>query len=658
MKNTIKTAICAGLAGMALLTSCEDFLDQTSPSEMFPETVFNSEAYTQQVLNRVYAGLVLDHTYGCRIPLNFSMNSDIELVDALTAETVTADSERGLCNFNAPNWTRLANNWSEMYEIIENANLVIEGIRSSEISGNTNMQYYLGEALTLRAMVYFDLIRHYGDVPMKMETTQSDGSNLYLGKTDRDIIMDTLLVDLAEAAEILPWVGDDGYTSEHCTKGFAYGLAARIALAEAGYSIRESYKEGYVDLNERSEGQGLSGYDLSDATYPTMRPGDTKRRALYEHALECLDAIISSGKHRLNPSFENEWYLSNQLTLDQTYYENLFEVAHGLNYSGEMGYTAGVRLNGTSSYFGYSNSSGKVKLTAPFFMSYDPEDERRDITCAPYDLRNNTPEQVMQNAPFGIYVAKWDVRKMSEAWRAQNSAVSTKTGYGINWIVMRYSDVLLMYAEVVNELYGPDGSGTCGLSAKEALAQVRERAFSSSSDQSEKVDGYLASLNDKESFFEAIVDERAWELAGEAIRKYDLIRWGLLIPKTVEMLDTYRLAIENDEYPSRLYYKIDSSANAWEQIDYSSVCWYEVPEETTGYEYVSWWGNVKSDGVISATNSTYASLNYISSGLIDYDSFEGLQGLDIPIGRHVWPIQSTTISDSNGTLQNSYGFSF
>lgn len=48
---------------------------------------------------------------------------------------------------------------------------------------------------------------------------------------------------------------------------------------------------------------------------------------------------------------------------------------------------------------------------------------------------------------------------MTEEWRAQNAAVSTKTGYGINWVVMRYSDVLLMYAEVVNELYGPNGSG-------------------------------------------------------------------------------------------------------------------------------------------------------------------------------------------------------
>ena len=141
-------------------------------------------------------------------------------------------------------------------------------------------------------------------------------------------------------------------------------MAARIALAEAGYSIRESSKAGYVNLSERREGQ--LGY--SDVTYPTMRPGDEKRAELYRHALACLDAVILGGRHQLNPSFENEWERINQLTLDQTYQENLFEVAHGMNYSGEMGYTAGVRMNAVSTRFGFSNSSGKVKLTAPFFM--------------------------------------------------------------------------------------------------------------------------------------------------------------------------------------------------------------------------------------------------------------------------------------------------
>lgn len=654
MKNIFKSFIIIG-AGIVTLSSCSDFLDQTSPSEMFPENVYGSESYTRQALNRVYAGMVLDHTYGCRIPLNFAMNTDVELVDALTATTVTSDNERGLCNYNPTNWNRLPTNWSEMYEIIENSNLVIEGIRASEIRENESMRHYLGEALTLRAMVFFDLIRNYGDIPMKIESTQVDGSNLYLPKTDRDVIMDHLLEDLAEAAELLPWAGENGYTTERCTKGYAYGLAARIAMTEAGYSIRESRKEGYVDLSERREGQ--LGY--SDATYPTMRPGDSKREELYRHALTCLDAIISNGRHQLNPSFENEWYRVNQLTVDETYRENIFEIAHGMNYSGEMGYTAGVRMNAVSSYFGFSNSSGKVKLTAPFFMSFDPADTRRDVTCAPYELRDATSTQTMTNAPFGIYVAKWDPRKMPEAWRSMNQGVSTKTGYGINWIAMRYSDVLLMYAEAVNELHGPTGTGACGKTAAQALQEVRERAIPGS-DQS----AYVAALSSKEAFFDAIVDERAWEFAGEAIRKYDLIRWGLLIDKTVEMLDSYRTAIQNDAYVKNLYYKEDAAANAWNKIDYSTLCWYAEPDTkdvvAENWKSVSFWGNLKKtdEGLVEDTNTTYDALNYISNGLISYDKYTGFNGTTEVVNRHLLPIGTTTITDSNGYLQNSYGFPF
>ncbi len=655
MKNIIKTFLVVG-AGLLSTTSCSDFLDQTSPSEMFPDVVYNNEVYTSQTLNQVYAGMVLDHTYGCRIPLNFAMNTDVELVDAINEETTGSANERGLCNYNpTPGWNRLPSNWSSMYTMIENANLVIEGVRGSSIKDNTAMKHYLGEALVLRAMVYFDLIRNYGDVPFKTEPTLPDASNLYLGKTDRDEIMDKLLVDLDEAAGLLPWAGEEGYTTEHATKGFAYGLAARIALAEAGYSIREAAKDGYVNLSEKREGQ--RGY--SDATYPTMRPGDAKRKELYEHALTCLDMVINNGPHKLNPSYEDEWTLQNQLKLDQVYYENIFEVAHGLNMSGEMGYTAGVRINTNDNYFGFTNSSGKVKIPAPFFMSYDPNDTRRDVTCAPYELRERTATQTFTNNPFnGIYVAKWDVRKMGEAWLAQNRSVQQKTGYGINWVVMRYSDILLMYAEVVNELYGPNGSGICGKTAKDALAEVRKRAFDASV-WPEKVDQYVNNASSsKEAFFNAVVDERAWEFAGEAIRKYDLVRWGLLIDKTVDMLDTYRNAIANDEYPSTLYYKENPTASPWYLVDYSTVQWYEEPSdaETGGWKSTGWFGNVKKEGVIDDKNANYDALNYISRGIIKYDKYNGFQGPNGVVNRHLIPLGTTTITDSNGTLQNSYGF--
>lgn len=662
MNNKIKAMIFVGV-GLMAFSSCSDFLDQKSPSEMFPEVVFGSEQYTAQSVNLIYSGLTVDHTYGCRIPLNFATNTDCELVDAITDETTKQATERGLGNYMpSSSWNKLPQNWTKMYEMIENANLVIEGINSSPIKDNTKMRYYLGEALTLRAMVYFDLVRNYGDVPMKMEPSKSDGSNLNLPKTDRDVIMDQLIADLKQAADLLPWAGKDGYTTEHVTKGFALGLAARIALAEAGYSIRESRKDGYVDLSEKREGQ--LGY--SDPTYPTMRPGDDKRHELYQTALDCLNKVIAEGPHKLNPSYDNEWTLQNELKLDETYYENLFEVAHGLQLSGEMGYTAGIRMASKSEHFGYTNSSGKVKIPATHFYSFDPMDTRRDVSCAPYELKDATSTQTFTNQAFnGIYVAKWDVRKMNDNWLSMNKSVSQKTGYGVNWVVMRYSDILLMYAEVVNELQGPDGSGACGKTAKQALAEVRKRAFSSSV-QNEKVDAYINNVSgNKNDFFKAIVDERAWEFTGEAIRKYDLVRWGLLIDKTVEMLDKHRANIANDVYPKKLYYKEDATAPAWYKVDYSSVCWYNTPSDEGNPEWKSatWYGNIKgTDGTLSdpKLDDLYNNpLNYVSRGLVNYNAESGFQGpsTECPvINRHLIPIGSTVIDDAKGVLKNSYGF--
>lgn len=65
-----------------------------------------------------------------------------------------------------------------------------------------------------------------------------------------------------------------------------------------------------------------------------------------------MDIVVSKQVHKLNPSFENQWDLINKRTLDTKYYENLYEVAHGLGRSGEMGYSTGVRINGASNKYG------------------------------------------------------------------------------------------------------------------------------------------------------------------------------------------------------------------------------------------------------------------------------------------------------------------
>ena len=209
----------------------------------------------------------------------------------------------------------------------------------------------------------------------------------------------------------------------------------------------------------------------------------------------------------MNPSFANEWEKINKLELDETYYENMFEIPMGFGISGELGYSIGVRMNGTTTDYGFSNSSGKVKTTAVHLYSYAPCDTRRDISCVAFELKNFdrtdlaksnmtvdingttvpvetetgdavTAESLVKNKPFSLYLGKWDVRKMSDRWKVQNRTASLKFGYGINTVRMRYPQILLWYAECENELNGPTDA------AKNALKEVHARAYNDAPAQS------------------------------------------------------------------------------------------------------------------------------------------------------------------------------
>ena len=641
MKKIISAACIA--MGVISMSSCSDFLDQKSPSELETTDVYNSTYYTELRVNKIYGGLTQDRTYSQDLAIVWNLNSDIELVDGLGDDATNTTSERGNMNYNAsPAWSKISGVWDAIYGVIEDANDVVAGVRNSNLltNGSTSeqqaMKRYLGEALTLRAMCYLDLVRFFGDVPFKTEPSKSDLSNAYLSKTDRDEILDQLLVDLEEAVEMLPWADEvGGYTTERITKGYAHGLFAQIAMTRAGYAIREKAKEGYETAS------------YSDATYPTQRPAADVRTDLYARALKHLSAIINNGTHQLNPSFENQWYLINQLQLDKTYHENLFEIPMGRNVTGELGYTVGVRMNGVTTEYGYGNSSGKLKLTAPLLYSYDKNDLRRDITIAAFEIKQdgkNTIESMLGNAPFGLYCAKWDCRKMSNEWLQENLKATAKHMTGVNPVKMRYSQVLLYYAECLNELAGPEGSyqGDAGITALQALALVHNRAFSEAS----IANNYMNNVpRTKEGFFEALVQENAWEFAGEGYRKWDLIRWNLLVDRINSFKQTYLNDLQSGKYPDKLYFNYSDAEQT--KIDMNSVTWYSLPSNPDDYA-----GSVDGFGKSAVgtgkDKQVDTNLPTISSGLVG----EGV----VVKNRYLMPIASTTISASNGKLHNSYGY--
>ena len=146
------------------------------------------------------------------------------------------------------------------------------------------------------------------------------------------------------------------------------------------------------------------------------------------------------------------------------------------------------------------------------------------MTCAKWQHQNDI---VYPTECTGMGIGKWD-----RALATKNLGSSSSKGTGINYPLMRYSDVLLMLAEAENELNGPTAL------AKEALAKVRARACKNSPTYTDDVNNYVANLTTKEAFFNAIVDERAWEFGGEGLRRFDLIRWNIYAQKIEQAMRT------------------------------------------------------------------------------------------------------------------------
>jgi hypothetical protein len=212
---------------------------------------------------------------------------------------------------------------------------------------------------------------------------------------------------------------------------------------------------------------------------------------------------------------------------------------------------------------------------------------------------------------------------------------------GVDWPVLRYADVLLMFAETQNEIYGTPTD-----SAKWALKEVRKRAFPESG-WPDKVDGYISKVSaGKKEFFNALVNERGWEFMGEGVRKDDLIRWNLLGEKIQYMRDENSKLFSGTDpnyqhVPDYLYWKYDTDG---EHIIFLNKDYRITPSGTTlvGWTRTAWFGLPSAAaGNISAF-----------MGSVNAYAIRSFLGFDITKNNHLYPIHGDFISTSRGMLNN------
>ncbi len=516
---------------MLALTSCNDYLEVDPATNVAStELVFGSDGEIRTALYGIYAKVCSDNLFGGKLYNDFQLNSDVDFYANSNEAAAGNQPRRFDVRSDAGNVETL---WNNLYSAVETANEFIFNLQNNgtydeetedaaseaadgtittvQVPKVTDVTQMMGEAKVMRAMFYHELLSYWGDIPFTLKSTY-ETDNLNPAITPRQEVSDALIADLQHAAEYM-YSDKDGKVAapERITKEAAYAMIARLALQAGGYSLN---------------------HEANDVTaYKMTRPSNYQE--YYKIARDYAKKVIDAGGHSLNKSFRDV-FVDECNFIVTTGDDAIFEIPFAKETNGSWGYAQGP-TNGvdTGVDTDYSNSawgatSGGVRTTAFYGYSFDAKDLRRDYICGLWYYSNQGLPTMRLD--YAMHNNKW-----SKLWNTNGLGKTTTGATGINFAYIRYTDVLLMFAEAENELNGPTAD------AQEALKVVRRRAFASE-DRAEKVDAYVAAATSKADFLKLVLDERKWEFAGENMRWKDLVRNNMYAEKIFfTFLDYYAM---------------------------------------------------------------------------------------------------------------------
>lgn len=534
-KKYFYTMLFSAACLTAAMTSCS--LDETDYVDIEKNNYMNDASEAEIVLLGVYQAGISDGAYSMNLSFYLNMGTDCEQVEGSTTENWRIVPTNAYPTTQAD----IQDTWEALYTGIYRANDFLERLsvkmNSFESDDDKNLAaIYLAEARSLRALYYFELVRRFGNIPLMTSTAMADQHPSTFVQVDPVKVYEFIEADLKYAVETLPYATEDEYRSSNdfrFSKGAAMGLLAKVYATWAGYPVQDESK--------------------------------------WEQAADIAGQLIKSGKHDLLADYEDLWYNTCNGIWDPT--ESLIEISF---YSptasassdpvGRIGRWNGVRTSQIAGVRGRCAANEKVvhafvldwrdedgigvetdntgTVTA---YHYEPEagtpgyDCRRPLSIANFqydedgkklyargssdtdetaknnDVDPNKRQKEKQNYTPG----KWDIEKYVQP---ANSIINDDKS-NVNWYVLRYADVLLLYAEALNEWKGGPTD-----EAYSAVNKVRRRAYNDTNHD-------LAPGMDQEAFREAVRKERKYELAFEGHRRMDLVRWGIYYETIQETYD-------------------------------------------------------------------------------------------------------------------------
>ena len=585
--------IMATLAG-ASLVSCQEYLSTNSPSTVDADFVFTSYVTAKTVMLGAYNTVTGSFTSG--LPTNLDdIGSDTERCSVgIIAPLVGAAQLYGgqesytVENYNIDDSNVPGGNWNTFYSCINKCNQVIANIQNMADYENiiakapNDWSDLLGQAYCLRATMYYELVKHFGDCIYYSEAELGqDIKDL----SSRDAVIEKELKAVEQAEKWMYSMNENNHLPDQMTRNYADGLIGRLCFMLAGYQTRRTDlgADFYVD----AEGKAIS-YDVwgTDANRNAVYNRRSDWKKFYTEAIPYLEKAVNqpagvklttvdprSDKEKRVYDNPFQYYfqqVNNMIMADETVYEFSLKADGG---GSRIAYNFGRGSAGGSPAYPPKANAQTCSYPAVLYGMFDPQDLRRDVSVNVTGSTGKGEEALYTYAlsnknTVGIGMNKYDLNRVANPDARQLYS-------GMSYIYLRQADVILMLAEA----YAVNGDNA---KAATELRKVHDRAFPAAV-RDAKYNELLASVGG--DMFEAVIEERKLEFVGETNRRWDLIRTGKLPQVAYEFRK--QLVDQMAELKANGYVQFDNGlqypAYVWtKMVNAKEVLGYRLTMQTPG----------------------------------------------------------------------------
>ena len=480
-------------AVLMLFFGCEDYLAEEPLSQLSPENYYKTADHAEAAVVGAYSALQRDGVYGNK---QYFLTTDI-------IKTAVWNTQGGIgtYTFSSDNVQVVLPFWRDHFRGINEANAAINNIPGIDMDVDRR-NTLVAQARFLRALMYFNLVRYFGDVPY-FENQTSSLDNLEVSRDPVEFVYEKIIEDLEFGLLHLDLRSE--VEGGRATLGAAKTLLSKVYLTRASMSKRDNTGDPTED---------------------------------FQLAAQYAGEVINDGEYNLVDYFPDAFIVENKNNE-----EIIFDVQFkggGINEGSWIGAHMGLQGNPQ-----LGGSWGNIHATFYYNTIYEDDDKVRQEWTTPHI-------QVQGDETLRLDLPSWQVWKIGKFRRfpVRNSSYQFRDA-DMNWPVFRYAEVLLIYAEALNEINnGPTPE------VFNALNQLRARARNVNGDGSREVlhadilprdistdssilpDISLSEYPDYDAIQEYIMYERARELGGEAKRWFDLVRWGNLTERIQYLMTT------------------------------------------------------------------------------------------------------------------------